>query len=247
MKPAAIKSLRDINMVKRSTFLVGTACAALGLVPALALAQANKPIRIGVPTAMQLQVGRDTQDAIKMAIDDINAQGRRARPQARNGRGRRDRKSRDRHQRDQETDCRREGRRAGRRLYQRRHAGAVAAHLGGQDHLPGCRLGLAGDPGQGQDRLRQLQVRIPRRPAELGAPGAPAHRLHLDASSRANSASARSPSSARTPSGCRTWCRCSRRAPPRPAPTSARPNSSMPRLRTSRRCSPRSRIPARST
>ena len=42
--------------------------------PAPAQAQA-KPIRIGVPTAMQLQVGRDTQDALKMAIDDINAKG----------------------------------------------------------------------------------------------------------------------------------------------------------------------------
>ena len=37
-----------------------------------ALAQAqdnNKPVRIGVPTAMQLQVGRDTITAIKMAVD----------------------------------------------------------------------------------------------------------------------------------------------------------------------------------
>lgn len=50
------------------------ACAALGLAAPSALAQ-SKPIRIGVPTAMQLQVGRDTQDAIKMAIEDINARG----------------------------------------------------------------------------------------------------------------------------------------------------------------------------
>ena len=28
-----------------------------------------------MPTAMQLQVGRDTQDAAKMAIEDINASG----------------------------------------------------------------------------------------------------------------------------------------------------------------------------
>lgn len=61
--------------IRRSAFLVGAACAALGLAAPLALAQASKPIRIGVPTATQLQVGRDTQDAVKMAIDDINAKG----------------------------------------------------------------------------------------------------------------------------------------------------------------------------
>jgi branched-chain amino acid transport system substrate-binding protein len=48
--------------------------AALGLAGAPAQAQSG-PIRIGVPTAMQLQVGRDTQDGIKMAIDDLNAKG----------------------------------------------------------------------------------------------------------------------------------------------------------------------------
>lgn len=35
----------------------------------------NKPVRIGVPTAVQLQVGRDTLTAIKMAVEDINKQG----------------------------------------------------------------------------------------------------------------------------------------------------------------------------
>jgi len=53
---------------------LGAACAALALSAAPAFAQSG-PIRIGVPTAMQLQVGRDTQDAIKMAIDDLNAKG----------------------------------------------------------------------------------------------------------------------------------------------------------------------------
>ena len=38
-------------------------------------AQATKPIRIGVPAAIQLQVGRDTQDGVQMAIDEINAKG----------------------------------------------------------------------------------------------------------------------------------------------------------------------------
>jgi branched-chain amino acid transport system substrate-binding protein len=46
----------------------------LGLATGEAAAQA-KAIRIGVPTAMQLQVGRDTQDAMKMAIDEVNAKG----------------------------------------------------------------------------------------------------------------------------------------------------------------------------
>ena len=58
----------------RLSFLVGAACAALGLLAPPALAQ-PKPIRIGMPTAMQLQVGRDTQEGAKMAIDDINAKG----------------------------------------------------------------------------------------------------------------------------------------------------------------------------
>ena len=39
-----------------------------------AMAQA-KPIRIGVNTAIQVQVGRDAIDAVKMAIDEINAKG----------------------------------------------------------------------------------------------------------------------------------------------------------------------------
>ena len=59
--------------VNRWIFLV-SACASLGLTAPPVLAQ-PKPIRIGVPTAMQLQVGRDTQDALKMAIEDINAKG----------------------------------------------------------------------------------------------------------------------------------------------------------------------------
>ena len=44
----------------------------------LALAQAqdnSKPVRIGVPTAVQLQVGRDTITAIKMAVDEVNKKG----------------------------------------------------------------------------------------------------------------------------------------------------------------------------
>ncbi|MFT4100619.1 MAG: ABC transporter substrate-binding protein [Burkholderiaceae bacterium] len=33
------------------------------------------PLKIGVTTAIQLQVGRDTQEAVKMAMDEINAKG----------------------------------------------------------------------------------------------------------------------------------------------------------------------------
>ena len=42
---------------------------------ALAQEQDNKPVRIGVPTAVQLQVGRDTITAIKMAVDELNKKG----------------------------------------------------------------------------------------------------------------------------------------------------------------------------
>ncbi|MBK0393806.1 ABC transporter substrate-binding protein [Ramlibacter algicola] len=60
--------------VRRPLLVLAAACAAFALSAPPALAQ-GKPIRIGVPTAMQLQVGRDTQDAVQMAIDDINAKG----------------------------------------------------------------------------------------------------------------------------------------------------------------------------
>ncbi len=47
--------------------------AVLGHAPVVMAQQG--PIRIGVPTAVQLQVGRDTQEAVQMAIDEINAKG----------------------------------------------------------------------------------------------------------------------------------------------------------------------------
>ena len=48
----------------------------LGLsVSATVDAQETKPIRIGVPTSVQLQVGRDTLTAIKMAVDEVNKKG----------------------------------------------------------------------------------------------------------------------------------------------------------------------------
>lgn len=61
-------------MDKRTSIRLLLAAAAVGALPIAAQAQ-GKPIRIGVPTSMQLQVGRDTQDAVRMAIDEINAKG----------------------------------------------------------------------------------------------------------------------------------------------------------------------------
>ena len=48
---------------------LGTTC-----ISAVAIAQQG-PIKIGIPTSIQLQVGRDTQNAAKMAVEEINAQG----------------------------------------------------------------------------------------------------------------------------------------------------------------------------
>jgi len=63
--------------MKRRTLVTST--LGVGLLSMLAhvpLAAAQQgPIRIGVPTAVQLQVGRDTQDAVQMAIDEVNARG----------------------------------------------------------------------------------------------------------------------------------------------------------------------------
>jgi branched-chain amino acid transport system substrate-binding protein len=67
-------ALFPISVPRRAALALGAASLALLLAAPSAQAQ-GKPIRIGVPTAMQLQVGRDTQDAVKMAIDDINAKG----------------------------------------------------------------------------------------------------------------------------------------------------------------------------
>ncbi|NLD69378.1 MAG: ABC transporter substrate-binding protein [Limnobacter sp.] len=62
--------------MKRRTLVAAAAGAALSAaafhLPAFAQ---DAPIRIGVPTAVQLQVGRDTQAAVEMAIEDINAKG----------------------------------------------------------------------------------------------------------------------------------------------------------------------------
>jgi len=53
-----------------------TALAAVGVWASVLPAQAQQaPLKIGLTTAVQLQVGRDTQEAAKIAIDEINAKG----------------------------------------------------------------------------------------------------------------------------------------------------------------------------
>lgn len=49
--------------------------AALTVSSALAFAQADTPVKIGITTPIQLQTGRDTRDGAKLAIDEINAKG----------------------------------------------------------------------------------------------------------------------------------------------------------------------------
>jgi len=58
---------------KRYTRLLAIAALVMG--SAAVSAQEKQAIKIGVPTAVQLQVGRDTQDAIRIAMDEINAKG----------------------------------------------------------------------------------------------------------------------------------------------------------------------------
>lgn len=58
--------------MRRRTFVSTLALAvALGM-PAFA---ADRPILVGINTALQLQVGRDTLDGAQMAVDEINAKG----------------------------------------------------------------------------------------------------------------------------------------------------------------------------
>jgi branched-chain amino acid transport system substrate-binding protein len=67
-QPSRIPGLMSIR--------VATLAIAAGLAMTSGLAAGQqKPVKIGVPTAVQLQVGRDTQEAIKMAMEEINAKG----------------------------------------------------------------------------------------------------------------------------------------------------------------------------
>jgi branched-chain amino acid transport system substrate-binding protein len=56
-------------------FAAMAVAGALTMTSGLVAAQQQKPVKIGVPTAVQFQVGRDTQEAIKMAMEEINGKG----------------------------------------------------------------------------------------------------------------------------------------------------------------------------
>jgi branched-chain amino acid transport system substrate-binding protein len=60
------------DTILRAALLAGLAPLALA---SPASAQADKPILVGVNTAIQLQVGRDAVNGAKMAIDEINEKG----------------------------------------------------------------------------------------------------------------------------------------------------------------------------
>ncbi|WP_027016099.1 ABC transporter substrate-binding protein [Comamonas composti] len=49
--------------------------AAATLISTLGWAQAQPPIKLGISTAVQLQIGRDTRDGAQLAVDEINAKG----------------------------------------------------------------------------------------------------------------------------------------------------------------------------
>src|SRR3974377_978042 len=57
------------------SLMVAGAALTFIMAPAEHAAAQEKPIRIGVNTAIQLQVGRDAIDAVRMAIGEINDQG----------------------------------------------------------------------------------------------------------------------------------------------------------------------------
>lgn len=59
--------------------------AAISSTPASA--QQTNPIRVGVNTAIQAQVGRGAIDSVKVAIDEINARGGVLGPRCRPGAG----------------------------------------------------------------------------------------------------------------------------------------------------------------
>ena len=60
--------------ISKRAFTRAAAAIAASAVMVPVMAQ-QAPIKIGLTTAVQLQVGRDTQDAAKLAIDEVNAKG----------------------------------------------------------------------------------------------------------------------------------------------------------------------------
>lgn len=71
------------NLTQTSTSLISPlrrrllagAAAGASLAAAAPLRAQPQPIRVGVPTALNTAAGRDTVDAVQMAIDEINVQG----------------------------------------------------------------------------------------------------------------------------------------------------------------------------
>lgn len=68
-------NFRSLRRLATASALLGALLGVLASPQALAQSANTKPIRIGVPTSVQLQVGRDTLTAVKMAVDDINKKG----------------------------------------------------------------------------------------------------------------------------------------------------------------------------
>ena len=66
-------TIASVNKIFKSMLAALLLCTGL-LSSSVVLAQV-KPVRIGVPTSVQLQVGRDTLTAVKMAVDEINKKG----------------------------------------------------------------------------------------------------------------------------------------------------------------------------
>ena len=123
----------------------------------------DKSVRIGVPTSVQLQVGRDTLTAVKMAVDEINKKG-----------GVLGRKfefvSAD------ETENPETGISAIKKLTADENVdlligGYTAAYLCGQNHLFGRGCSVTFHHQQSQARLRQLQIHIPGGTGECCASG----------------------------------------------------------------------------
>jgi branched-chain amino acid transport system substrate-binding protein len=77
---AGVAGFNSVSHALQASRLIGRRSAMLAIVASVAMASGlaaaqQKTIKIGVPTAVQLQVGRDTQEAIRMAMDEINAKG----------------------------------------------------------------------------------------------------------------------------------------------------------------------------
>ena len=62
-------NFRSLRRLATASALLGALLGVLASPQVLAQAANTKPIRIGVPTSVQLQVGRDTLTAVKMAVD----------------------------------------------------------------------------------------------------------------------------------------------------------------------------------